>query len=181
MLGSLASVSILESDLGVSMARKSKGFGKLLHQSRQENTEQGYLKELEKKVTSGPIRKQFSKLVPHPKGEVKMSAVLEDFMEPYLDGNESDQAFEAFLNIAVIAWNIALFPEDQQPQKVDLIVAKAAKGNTQIQQEMRSVLEELITRKQQHFASIERHIVEFQLKGRGNSLHLSVASTLSPK
>ncbi|MDA0266853.1 MAG: hypothetical protein O2890_15540 [Cyanobacteria bacterium] len=163
------------------MARKSKSFGKLLRQAQQENTGQGYLKDLEKKVASGPLGQQLSQIIPNPKGEVKMSAVLEDFVEPYLDGNESDQAFEAFLNIAVIAWNIALFPEDQQPQKVDLIVAKAAKGNTQIQQEMRSVLEELITRKQQHFASIKRQIVEFQLKGRGKNMHLSVAATLSPK
>jgi hypothetical protein len=163
------------------MARKSKGFGKLLQQSRAERTEQDYFKDLEKKVASGPLRKQFSKLVPHPEGEVKMSAVLEDFMEPYLDGHESDQVFKFFLEIAVIAWNIALLPEDQQSQQVDWVVAKADQGGTQVQKEMHSVLEELIARKKQHFASIQRQIVEFQLKGQGKNMHLSVASTLSPK
>jgi uncharacterized FlgJ-related protein len=164
------------------MARKSKGFGRLLHQARQEKSGQDNLKDLEKKLASGPLGQQLSEIILNPQGEVKISAVLEDFVEPYRATLQSDQGYESLLSIAVMAWNIALLGEDQQSQQVDWIVAEATQSQgAQIQQDIRSILEELITRKKQHFASINRHIVDFQLKGRGDTLHLSVAATLSPK
>ncbi len=67
------------------MARKSKAFGEILKQQRADKSHQKRLEKLEQKLQTGPLGDQFAGTVMNPKGEVKMSEVLEAFVEPYLD------------------------------------------------------------------------------------------------
>ena len=46
---------------------------------------------------------------------IKMSDVLEEFVEPYLEFAETEEAYRKLLSVAVVAWNVALFPEKGQP------------------------------------------------------------------
>jgi hypothetical protein len=52
-------------------------------------------------------------------GEVKMSEVLEEFVEPYLDFAQNRSQREKLFSIAVIAWNLAIMPGNERQPMID--------------------------------------------------------------
>ena len=161
------------------MARKSKGFGEILKQERAGKTHQKGLEKLEQKVKKGPLGDKFANMVTSPKGEVKMSEVLEEFVEPYLEFVHNPIQRENLFQVAVTAWNLALIPENARQPTIDKFIKEGLKGNDPwIQQDTREILDELIARKQKLFAKNTRFIVDFQLEDTDTKFHLSVASTL---
>ena len=85
------------------MGRKSKGFGEILKQKRAEKIHQKGLEKLQQKIQKGPLGDQVVGMVPNPKGEVKMSEVLEAFVEPYLDFTHTRSQRDKLFTLAVIA------------------------------------------------------------------------------
>ncbi len=119
-------------------------------------------------------------LLPEPPDGIKMSEVLEAFVEPYLDlANTLDELRLLFLT-AVLAWNIALLPEDQQQAAIDNLVEKGIRaedeGAEEARADLRSVLNELVARKELLFAEYNRSIVDFRLVDTGDGYHLTVLS-----
>ncbi|MDX2243726.1 MAG: hypothetical protein NW224_23845 [Leptolyngbyaceae cyanobacterium bins.302] len=96
------------------MARKSKGFGELQKLQQRKQAEQKGLEKLQHKVESGAWGNNFAGMIANPKGEVKMSEVLEAFVEPYLDETHTYQERKKLFTLAVAAWNLgrALKPFD---------------------------------------------------------------------
>jgi thymidine phosphorylase len=161
------------------MARKSKGFGELLSQQREEKIHREGLAKLQDKVQQGALGDKFAGMVENPKGEVKMSEVLESFVEPYLDAARNHSQREKLFGIAMVAWNLALMPEGDRPSLIDRMVKAGIQSNDRLaQQDTREIINEMIVRKQKFFADNKRCIVDFQLQDVGNQFHLSVASTL---
>jgi hypothetical protein len=118
-------------------------------------------------------------IVIEPAGKEKMSEVLEDFVEPYLDWFEGEEGYRGLLTLALLAWNAALRPEDQQDAMIDDVLAKALPpGSDEEMREMRALVEAMVERKLTDFASNRRAIISFELRNTGGGLHLSVASTL---
>jgi hypothetical protein len=157
------------------MAKKSRGFAELLKQKHAERTQQNALEKLQKKVQQGLLSKGLAGTVANPQGEVKMSEVLEEFVEPYLDFARNRSEREKLFSLAVVAWNLALIPENERQQ----IIEQGTTGNDPLaRQDAREFIDELIARKKTLFAENKRYIVEFQLQDTGKTLHLSVASTL---
>lgn len=162
------------------MARKSKGFGELLNQQRADQTHQKGMEKVKQKVQKGPLGDKFSTIVTAPKGEVKMSEVLEEFVEPYLDFAQNRNHREKLFSIAMVAWNLAIMPENERQPMIDQVLKAGLKGNDPLaQQDTREIIDELIARKQKFFAKNKRYIIDFQLQDAGKRFHLSVASTLS--
>ena len=162
------------------MAKKSKGFGKLLNQQRADKTRQKGLEKFQQKVQRGPLGRKISDMVTNPKGEVKMSEVLEIFVEPYLDFAQNRSQREKLFGIAVIAWNLAIMPEKERQPMIDQVIKASLKGDDPLaQQDTQEIIDDLIARKQNFFAENKRYIVDFQLQDTGKQFHLSVASTLS--
>jgi hypothetical protein len=157
------------------MAKKTKGFGELLKQERISQSRETALEKLQEKVRQGPLGKNFASMVSNPKGEVKMSEVLEAFVDPYLDSAKNRTQRERLFGIASLAWNLAIMSEsDRQP-----VINQMLKSiDLTIRQDTKTLIDELIARKQKFFADNERHIVDFQLQDMGDQFHLSVASTL---
>ena len=161
------------------MAKKSKGFGTLLKQQRADKIQQKALEKLEQKVKKGPLGEKFAGMVMYPQGEVKMSEVLEEFVEPYLDSTRNFSQREKLFSIAAIVWNIALMPEKERQQMVDQVIEQGMRGNDPLaRQDAREIIDGLIARKQTFFADNKRYIIDFQLQDMGQTFHLSVASTL---
>jgi hypothetical protein len=162
------------------MARKSKGFGELLNQQRADNTHQKELEKLQQKVQKGPLGSKLAGMVMNPEGEVKMSEVLQAFVEPYLDLARNRGQREKLFSIAVIAWNLAIMPEKDRQPMIDQLINVGLKGTDPLaQQDTREIIDEFIDRKQKFFAKHKRYVVDFQLQDIGKQFHLSVASTLS--
>ncbi len=160
------------------MAKKSKGFSELLHQQRHTQLEQRGMNKLRQKVQNSPIGEKIGGIVANPEGMAKMSEVLEEFVEPYLDTAQNRSQRETLIGIAVIAWNLALLPINEREPIIAKVIAEAVdQKDTLAKQDTREVIDELIARKLEFFPENQRFIVEFQLQETRNHFHLSVAST----
>jgi hypothetical protein len=106
-----------------------------------------------------------------------MSELLEEFVEPYREVARTKEAFEKLLTLAVIAWNVTLFPEeDRQPHLKEIISEIPADARD----DGKRIIEEMMERKQRFFSQSRRTILGFELTDTGTGWHLSVTSTASP-
>ncbi len=160
------------------MPRKSKEFSQLLHQQQEGKAQQKALAKLQKRVEQGPLGSQIAGIVTNPKGQAKMSGVLESFVEPYLHTATTYEQQEMLFVIAIFAWNLALLPVEQHQSALDKIVQDVSAGKGWLaKRDIRKVLAELMARKLEFFADNKRHIMDFQLEDMGHSYHLSVVSS----
>jgi hypothetical protein len=127
----------------------------------------------------GPAIPHGNRVVYEPAGVEKMSAVLEDFVEPYRALADTEDGFRNLLNLGMLAWNAALLPEDQRRAMIDeMLAAGLSRAPGEVRARARELVEALVRRKEEHFAANRRMIVSFTLTDRGDDYHLSVASTL---
>lgn len=127
-----------------------------------------------------PARSAGGPFIEPPDG-IKMSKVLEAFVEPYVDLTKSLDELRSLFMIAILAWNIALLPEDQQQAAVEDLVRKAitAEGEEteESQEDLKGMLYELIARKEMLFAEYRRLILNFELVETRDQYHLTVLSS----
>ncbi|HEY9837224.1 MAG TPA: hypothetical protein V6D27_10035 [Vampirovibrionales bacterium] len=160
------------------MERKSKGFGKISQPQRADKIHQKGLKKLQRKIQTGSLSDKFAGIAVN-KGEVKMSEVLEAFVEPYLDLAPTLSQRQNLFDLAVIAWNLAFMPENELPSTLNYLLEDISKDDDPFfYKEIRSVINDLITRKQELFAEHKRYIVACELQDAGKEFDLSVTSTL---
>ncbi|MBD2156164.1 hypothetical protein [Leptolyngbya sp. FACHB-16] len=158
------------------MAKKSKGFGELLHQQKRFQAQQQSREKLEQRIQQSLQGKV--ETVHWNEGEIKTSEVLEAFVKPFLNATKNTEQRKKLLAIAAFAWNITLLPEDQQQAEIDNIVQSiAGSDNPQLEQDTREILAELMERKLAYFASHRRYILDYELKETPNDFFLSVVST----
>lgn len=163
------------------MAKKSRGFGELIHQ---QTREQASSKSLEKFRKS--VKRDFGRdirTVTDPKGLAKMSDVLKEFVRPYADIPQNMQELRHLIDIGITAWNLALLPEKERITTLNKMFVTMTKKSKNINQEDitdgRAVIEELIDRKLKYFADNQRQIMDFQVEDFGkDGYHLSVASLI---
>lgn len=159
------------------MAKKSKAFRDLMKQKQAPNKA---FQTFRQNVRKSGITEKFGGIVENPQGEAKMSEVLEDFALPYLKSAKTYEQQKKMITLAAIAWNMALMPETERESAIEELLEQTAK-NQEARQDTRGLLEQLIARKQEMFAEIQRTIVDFQFVDTGDGFHLSVASTVSSK
>lgn len=154
-------------------ARKPKrNFEKELHERKKKR-----LTGLRSSLEKGPMRG--SKVVIEPRGQVKMSDVLAEFVSPYADDCEDLEAYRKLLNLGMLAWNAAVVPGDRGWELVERTLRKSFPRDPALLADARAMASDLVQRKQACFASIDRLIVSFELTERPSGWHLSVASTLT--
>jgi hypothetical protein len=154
-----------------SKSRKAKR-----RQRRRRKRRQKPLEGLKRKLEQGPLQGQ--EFVIEPSGEVKMSEVLTAFIEPYIESASTEEAYRKLLMLAIVAWNAALLPEEDQQGIVDKAVEVMPAASWAMRAYMRAIMSELIERKKTYFSEHTRMILDFELTEMGEDYHLSVASTL---
>jgi hypothetical protein len=119
-------------------------------------------------------------------GGIKMSEVLEEFVEPFAHLIEDDERLrnkEAYRNLfmlGTLAWNAALRPMEEREEMIaDALSNSLAAESQWMQMQCRQIVDELVARKFKHFAEYKRPILEFVLEDRGNTYHLSVISAIA--
>lgn len=161
------------------MARKSKDFKDLMKQKQSSQDKQKNLEALREKMQGGVFGELAANMPIEPKGAIKMSDVLKQFVAPYLDTVHNLQQCKALLSLAAIAWNAAVMPESEQKTILDTFLEQQfSNQDAEIQQGVTQMITELITRKNQHFSHIKRLIMDFDVKQSGQRYDISVASTL---
>ena len=135
----------------------------------------GELERLRAKLEQGPFRDE--KLVIAPSGQVKMSEVLGDFVEPYMDMADTEEAYRKLLTLAVMAWNASFLPEKEQEEMIDRVLAAGIPaGNDELRAGLKGIVNMLIARKKAYFSEYTRNIIDFEVTDTGEGYHLTVAS-----
>ena len=164
------------------MTRKSKGFGELLNQQQRIKGQQESMDKLAQRVQKGSLKDMAAGIVMNPKGEAKMSEVLQAFVEPHLSFAVNKEQRQKLFAIAILAWNLALLPEERQQQAMEEAITQMSLGkDRQAQQDVREILEELTERKRKVFPNNRRHIIDFDIRETRDDFHLSVISSPTPK
>jgi hypothetical protein len=160
------------------MAKKSKGFGEILLQQQWANASDRSFDKLKQKVN-----RSFGneiELVMNQGEAVKMSEVLENFVSPYTDVAYNKQGLEMLFSMGILAWNIALMPEEKRIEMVNqAFSATMPNEDPESVAVGKNLVTELIERKERLFADNRRMIMNFELQyvARGD-YHISVASTM---
>ncbi|MBT9316118.1 hypothetical protein [Leptothoe spongobia] len=163
------------------MAKKSKGFRSLLKQQKLINRGEQALNKFEQKFKQSKIANSLTDIVKNPKGEVKMSEVLEEFVEPYLPEANGLEQRKMVFEMAVIAWNLAIIPKNQRKSVLEDLFRDLLKGKKAIvKRDLNNLIDEMVDRKLEFFLNNRRYILDCQLEDAGDQFHLSVASTLAP-
>ena len=80
--------------------------------------------------------------------------------------------------VAIVAWNTTLLPEKEQKPMVKKML-KSLSLPRSVLRDMKGIMEELIERKNKHFAEHTRVIMDYQVTETRDGYHLSVASILN--
>jgi hypothetical protein len=105
---------------------------------------------------------------------IKMSDVLEEFVEPYREFVKTQEAYRKLLTVALVAWNVMLFPEKDRLSRLDEVVVTLPEY---VREDGRQIIEELMVRKERFFSQHRRMIIDFDVADTGGQWHLSVMST----
>jgi hypothetical protein len=112
-----------------------------------------------------------------PRGAQRMSEVLEAFVDPYLGLASTDNGQRVLLEIASLAWNAAILPEDERQAMLNEVVEKGLPGfQGQAHEELLDLIENMIARKLALFDENKRFILSVELTSAEGG-YLSVIST----
>jgi len=156
---------------------KKKRRAKKRKDKRKEKSAQALFIEKMKKSNDLPG----TKMIVDPEGEEKMSAVILDFAKPLLDECEDKESERRAVGLAVLVWNVSLFPEKDQDRKIQKLCSDLSPSNDATDfGALMPYINMLLERKKTYYPDIKRAIVNYQMSGSGKYRRLDVASTLSP-
>jgi hypothetical protein len=110
-----------------------------------------------------------------PAGQAKMSEVLLEFLQPYSEHWWPKERMEKLLAVALIAWNAAIHTGRERHDFIEDMVKAVP---PEVREAMRSIVDEMVRRKETYFASNKRLILSYDLTLTPAGPHLSVVSTL---
>ena len=116
-------------------------------------------------------------IVGPPNDGIKMSEVLEEFVKPYREHAETEEAYRNLLAVAVVAWNVMLFHEKERLPMLDELLLILPKDERELGIE---IIEKLMVRKERFFSEYRRMIIDFEVGDIGREWHLSVISMPVP-
>ena len=114
-----------------------------------------------------------------PPGEIKMSEVILDFVEPFLNEAPDHQAKQSIISVAIIAWNISLLPffgrmaafkKIKMDMNMDRQGVRVIKMFTGMMRRYR---------KRNH-PGLKRYILDYELTETRDDLNLNIVSTMNP-
>jgi hypothetical protein len=150
---------------------KKKGKKRKQGPSRKQSALRAHARRAKPNLPSGAV------LRIEPRGEQKMSEVLEAFVEPYFGLASTDDGHRVLVHLASLAWNAALLPENERQTLLNQAVESGLPGfQGQAREELQDLLANMIARKLAFFDDNKRFILSVELTG-GKGGYLSVAST----
>lgn len=113
-------------------------------------------------------------IIRDPLGQVKMSEVLTEFIEPYSHTWRNEDELRKLLSIALVAWNASLVP----PAEGEQLLRETTKTiPPDARRDYLSIVAEMMQRKLTHFAGNTRFIIDYHLTMRPSGPYLEVMST----
>lgn len=128
-------------------------------------------------ILSRRVRQQFPKqkvVVGEARDGVRMSEALKEFVAPYRDIANTEEAFRRLLVTAVIAWNLSLLSAEERKAHHKKILEAFPE---EVRADARAIISELIERKERYFLEYRRMIIDYEVTDKGKDYHLVVVST----
>jgi len=107
---------------------------------------------------------------------VKMSAVILDLADFLLEMAHTKERQKAAITITCIAWNIAVAGMEKAQKLFDAYFETI--DDPIHQQDTLDIIETIIERKQLLYPEINRFILDYEVVGTKNNLHLNIVSTV---
>jgi len=105
--------------------------------------------------------------------KVKMSKVLEKFVEPCVQYDMTDQEYTTLVGIGVMAWNLALLPPNERRDEFERILST---NLIPMDDNGRLIIDYLVHRKEALFSSIRKPIISYDVSPQKQGRLLTVAS-----
>ena len=107
----------------------------------------------------------------------KMSEVLDRFVQPYMKLATTEAGVRNIYSYGAAAWNASLLSVNKQKEMIDRVLQEHQLPD-EGQIVVRSLLQDMIERKQAYFAADGRVIIDYILKDTGDGFDLSVIALL---
>jgi len=118
-------------------------------------------------------------IIHEPRGKEKMSEVLEEFAQPYLDlVDDSFEMQNKVIAMAALAWNFTLLPRKERKAAVEDLISSLSLQDERAEEDTRQIIKEMIKRKKRYFRANKRFILSYDMSKTKDGFYLSVASTL---
>ena len=117
------------------------------------------------------------------RAQEKMSEVILDFAEPFLEGISDEKGWKTVLGFAILCWNIALAPEEEQEESLADVLAdlgKVAQNEPPAIDSLEASARMLVHRKEALFPNNKRAILSYEIVEKGDEMTLLVTSALDP-
>jgi hypothetical protein len=111
----------------------------------------------------------------NPAGHRKMSELLEELIDPYLDATKDLEQLEKLVSMGTIAWNATLMSAQEQARFLDRVLSAVPPT---VRPDFALLLRALMLRKVELFPNERRQIFHTQLTPLGDGYHLTVASSM---
>ena len=114
----------------------------------------------------------------------KMSEVIIEFAEEFLDKMHTNSQRRMVLEFACLAWNLAIFAEEgmELPGPDELLDSMELRNNdTETRDVLKYILSVLIHKKMDEYADIDRAIISYHFTDIGKVFRLDVASAISKR
>jgi len=142
--------------------------GRKISKKKQKNQKQGQIKK-------HPLLSQI------PKPQIKISEAILNLSEPLRSRYSDPHLVESIISLTVIAWNVSLFPENQQPKVQTMFLDALPKSITgEDIGELLKNMDILIERKKKDYPNVRELIVKHYLSFEGDKLTLSVDTLTMP-
>lgn len=141
----------------------------------EENLESTALREGAKRLKSRIQDKDGDRFVFMETG-IKMSEIILHLAEDLLEIARTKSQRQFAITITCMAWNIAVIPEPERRTNAIEKMVKTIEGE-EGQEEVREIVNSIIEKKNRYYPEIGRIIVDYELSGNRDNLHLNIAST----
>lgn len=124
-------------------------------------------------------RKEFSdsKIIIEAPGLVKMSKVIVDFIEPFLEMAENNEAEEFIVMLSAMSWNANLLPKKEQKSFIKNIEKEVGEQGAEMFKLMRKMI---AAYKKEKYPNLNRYILDYQIRYTKDGMHLNVVSSIEP-
>jgi hypothetical protein len=109
-----------------------------------------------------------------PHGAKKMSEVLLEFLEPWSEGWRDEEDCRKLLSVGIIAWNAGIFSGSKRESLIEDTLRALPLG---VRADARTIIDEMVRRKEALFASNRRIILNYELTMTPTGPYLQVLST----
>ena len=153
----------------------SRGQSKKKAKKRRDKQRRGVSIALKRRVMENFPHKEV--IVGPPNDGIKMSEVLEEFVKPYRELAETEEAYRNLMTVAAVALNVTLFNKKERLSWLDKLLLTLPEDEREVGRE---IIKELMVRKERFFSQYRRMIIDFEVADIGRDWHLSVISVPDP-